>query len=177
MLPLSHDYEAGAVEPSFYRYSGSGYSTTTTMSPGDGYWVYAYSSTSIEIGYDFGFALARESAADPFDWKGNITARINGVDDNQNIFGVTTGASETWDSHARHEPPVIGNYISVAFDNPHWSERGGFYSRDVHSAQADGHEWPFVVNTNEEGVVSLDFEWTESLPSDWDIALIDMALG
>jgi hypothetical protein len=175
--PNIYDYEAGAVEPSFYRYSGSGYSTTTTMSPGDGYWVYANSSTSIEIGYDFGFALARESAADPFDWKGNITARINGVDDSQNIFGVTTGASETWDSHDRHEPPVIGNYISVAFDNTLWSERGGFYSRDVHSAQAEGHEWPFVVKTNEEGVVSLDFEWTESLPSDWDVALIDRVLG
>ncbi len=175
--PNIYGTEDGTVEPSFYRYSGSGYSTTTTMSPGDGYWVYAYSSTSIEIGYDFGFALARESAAEPFDWKGNIIAHVNGVDDRENIFGVMADASETWDTADRHEPPVIGNYISVAFDNTHWDERGGFYSTDVHSSSADGHEWPFIVKTNEEGVVSLDFEWTESLPSDWDVALIDMALG
>ena len=175
--PNIYKSEEGTVEPSFYRYTGSGYSTSTTMSPGDGYWVYAYSSTSIEIGYDFGFALARESAAEPFDWKGNITASINGVDDSQNLFGVMPDASETWDSYDRHEPPVIGKYISVAFDNTYWEERGGFYSTDVHSASGVGHEWPFVVKTNEEGVVSLDFEWTESLPSDWDVALIDMALG
>ena len=175
--PNLYKADEGAVETSFYRYTGSGYSTTTTMSPGDGYWVYANSSTSLKVGFDSGVVLARESGGDQFEWKGNIIARVNGVDDSENIFGVMADASETWDTADRHEPPVIGNYISVAFDNTHWSERGGFYSRDVHSAQADGHEWPFVVNTNEEGVVSLDFEWTESLPSDWDIALIDMALG
>ena len=176
--PNSDLAEIDALEPALYRYSGSGYSTTTTMSPGDGYWVYAYSSTSLTMGFDpYGFALARESAADPFDWKGNIIARVNGVDDRENIFGVMADASETWDTADRHEPPVIGNYISVAFDNTHWDERGGFYSTDVHSSSADGHEWPFIVKTNEEGVVSLDFEWTESLPSDWDVALIDMALG
>ena len=175
--PNLYKADEGAVETSFYRYTGSGYSTTTTMSPGDGYWVYANSSTSLKVGFDSGVVLARESGGDQFEWKGNIIARVNGVDDSENIFGVMADASETWDTADRHEPPVIGNYISVAFDNTHWSERGGFYSRDVHSAQADGHEWPFVVKTNEEGVVSLDFEWTESLPSDWDIALIDRALG
>ena len=175
--PNLYKADEGAVEKSFYRYTGSGYSTTTTMSPGDGYWVYANSSTSLKVGFDSGVVLARESGGDQFEWKGNIIARVNGVDDSENIFGVMADASETWDTADRHEPPVIGNYISVAFDNTHWSERGGFYSRDVHSAQADGHEWPFVVKTNEEGVVSLDFEWTESLPSDWDIALIDRALG
>ena len=175
--PNLYKADEGAVETSFYRYTGSGYSTTTTMSPGDGYWVYAISSTSLKVGFDSGVVLARESGGDQFEWKGNIIARVNGVDDSENIFGVMADASETWDTADRHEPPVIGNYISVAFDNTHWSERGGFYSRDVHSAQADGHEWPFVVKTNEEGVVSLDFEWTESLPSDWDVALIDMALG
>ena len=175
--PNSYVYEAGAVEPSFYRYSGSGYSTTTTMSPGDGYWVYAYSATSMDVGFERNTLLAREAVNEPFDWKGNIIARVNGVDDTENIFGVMPDASEIWDIADRHEPPVIGNYISVAFDNTHWSERGGFYSRDVHSTQADGHEWPFVVKTNEEGVVSLDFEWTESLPSDWDVVLIDRAVG
>ncbi|MEE2876223.1 MAG: T9SS type A sorting domain-containing protein [Candidatus Neomarinimicrobiota bacterium] len=175
--PNLYEADEGAVEGSFYRYTGSGYSTTTTMSPGDGYWVYAYSSTSLKVGFDPGMTLARESVHNPFDWKGNIIARVNGVDDSENVFGVMAGASETWDTADRHEPPVIGDYISVAFDNRHWSERGGFYGTDVHSPTDTGHEWPFLVKTNQEGVVSLDFEWTQSLPSDWDVALIDAAAG
>jgi len=175
--PNLYESEEGTVEPSFYRYTGSGYSTTTTMSPGEGYWVYAYSSTSLKVGFDSGQPLARESVSDQFDWRGNITARINGLDDSENVFGVMASAAEAWDAADRHEPPVIGDYISVSFDNRHWDERGGFYSTDVQSASADGHKWPFVVKTNQKGVVSLDFEWTQSLPSDWEIVLIDPATG
>ncbi len=175
--PNLYESEEGTVEKSFYRYTGSGYSTTTTMSPGDGYWIYAYSSTSLKVGFDSGFQLARESVSNQFDWRGNIVARINGVDDIENVFGVMAGASQTWDAADRHEPPVIGDYISVAFDNRHWDERGGFYSTDLHSASAEGHEWPFLLKTNQEGMVSLDFEWTQSLPSDWDVVLIDAVAG
>ena len=174
--PNVYDASGDDIEPSFYRYTGSGYTASNTMSPGEGYWVYAYSSTSLKVDYDFYLSLARESVPEQFDWKGNIIARVNGVNDTQNIFGVMSGASEEWDSSDRHEPPVIGDYVSVSFDNSHWEERGGFYSTDIHGPSEVGHEWPLVVRTNQKGQVSLDFEWTETLPADWNVFLIDKAL-
>tara|TARA_B100000029_G_scaffold497744_1_gene565674 strand:- start:6794 stop:9517 length:2724 start_codon:yes stop_codon:yes gene_type:complete len=174
--PNVYDAPEGAMEPSFYRYTGSGYTSSNTMSPGEGYWIYAYSSTSLKVGYDVGLTLARESIPEQFDWQGNIIAKVNGLNDSKNIFGTMPDASEEWDSNDRHEPPVIGNYVSVSFDNSDWEERGGFYSTDIHNSTDVGHEWPFVVKTNQEGHVSLDFEWTETLPSDWNLLLVDKVL-
>lgn len=179
-IKLNRDvkYEPGAIEPTLYEYNGSGYSEVSDMEPGEGYWLYAYQSGSIRVGPGAG-SLARRSShtASSMDWEGTITASVDHLSDASNVFGVSRHASDNWDEADRHEPPVIGDYISLAFDNRHWDSRGGLYGKDIRSVDSEGQQWPFVVRTNQDGIVHLNFDWSQELPAHWEVYLIDKALG
>jgi hypothetical protein len=95
--------------------------------------------------------------------------------DEDNIFGVAIDASSGWDALDRHEPPVIGNYVMLAFDNSDWVNQPGRYSRDIRSDTEAGHIWPFTVITNQSGYVSLSVERPDELPLGWELFLVDVA--
>lgn len=102
-----------------------------------------------------------------------MKASIGQIQDGENIFGVTSLASVTWDEWDRHEPPVIGDYITLAFDNRDWEYRGGLYTRDLRSQEAGGYVWSFVVRTNQAGYLHLDFEWIQTVPAGWEVYVVD----
>ncbi|MFQ6673754.1 MAG: LamG-like jellyroll fold domain-containing protein, partial [Fidelibacterota bacterium] len=177
-------YDPVAIEPTIYEYNvaGNDYVTTDRMKPGGGYWIYAYESTFFTIRSGAG-QLARRPARQvavpqvagtlPVEWGGRVEASVRHVQDKENVFGVTPEASEGWDQWDRHEPPVIGDYITLAFDDRDWTYRGGFYGRDIRKDDAQGYVWPFVVQTNQEGYVYLDFEWVDSVPAGWEAYVVD----
>ncbi len=171
-------YDPGSIEPTLYKWNGSSYSEMNNMQPGEGYWLYAYQSGSIKVGPGAG-TLARRSPdiASSVDWSGKITASVGHLSDASNVFGVSQEASDGWDEADRHEPPVIGDYISLSFDNRHWDYRGGLYGKDMRNVDSEGQQWPFVVKTNQDGIVHLDFDWSQELPADWGVYLVDKALG
>ncbi|MFQ6616956.1 MAG: FlgD immunoglobulin-like domain containing protein, partial [Fidelibacterota bacterium] len=174
-------YPPGAIEPAFYEYdpSTNGYKTTTTMKPGRGYWVWAWENTSLRLAPPI-VSLARTGEeAKPLEWGGTLKASAGRgyVQDTQNVFGVLENASQEWDPWDRHEPPVIGDYISLAFDARGWKDRGGLYSRDIRAKGAEGYEWPLVVRTDQKGYVNLDVEWTRNLPAGWEAYLVDRDIG
>jgi len=168
-------YDDTQIQESIYRYNGSGYSISSNFEPGEGYWMYANEDTELALYFDK--KLNRKILKKPFDWEGSISARINNYEDSNNKFGVISSASNEWDYLDRNEPPVIGQYILLAFDNSGWDERPGHYSVDIKESNLKGYKWPFFVESNESGSVSLDFEWTENLPFDWEIILIDKLIG
>ncbi|MCH8069927.1 MAG: hypothetical protein IID16_11770, partial [Candidatus Marinimicrobia bacterium] len=171
-------YTPGSIEPTFYEYDGSGYSTTNMMDPGKGYWLYAHEATSIKVN-PRGPGLAKlmvEGVPHPLNWGGRVKASTGNVNDSENVFGVILSASETWDEFDRHEPPVIGDYITLAFDNRNWESRGGLYAQDIQPEGMEGYLWQFVVKTNQEGYVNLDVEKIKELPPDWDLFVLDMDL-
>jgi len=171
------EFPPGAIESTVYEWTGTSYTEGTQFKPGKGYWVYAYENTSIRLAVVPG-SLQRQAGTNSYtEWSGRILASINRVKDTENIFGVSSVASDTWDEYDRHEPPVIGDYITLAFDNRDWEFRGGMYGRDIRSAEAEGYTWPFVVQTNQEGYVHLNFEWFETFPVNWEVYVIDNTLG
>ncbi len=171
-------YTVGSIELPFYEYDGTGYSTTNMMDPGKGYWLYAHEATSIKVN-PRGPGLAKlmvEGVPHPLNWGGRVKASTGNVNDSENVFGVILSASETWDEFDRHEPPVIGDYITLAFDNRNWESRGGLYAQDIQPEGMEGYLWQFVVKTNQEGYVNLDVEKIKELPLDWDLFVLDMDL-
>ncbi|MDP7653408.1 MAG: hypothetical protein QF757_01835, partial [Candidatus Marinimicrobia bacterium] len=153
-------YNDGDIEPDLYRYTGSGYSTTNSFLPCYGVWIFANTSTSILFD-PLGAGSAARSAAEELTWHGSVKATSGDLTDTENVFGAHIGASTGWDVLDRHEPPVIGDYVTLAFDNDDWANHPGRYSRDIRSDAEAGHIWPFTVITNQSGYVSLSVELPE----------------
>ncbi|MEE9167909.1 MAG: T9SS type A sorting domain-containing protein [Candidatus Neomarinimicrobiota bacterium] len=171
-------YDPAAIEPQFYEYDPAinDYVIQTSMKPGGGVWIYAFQNTALQVNSGTG-SLARQVVETlPLQWGGRAKATVGHMQDTENAFGVASMASDAWDESDRHEPPVIGDYVTLAFDNREWDYRGGLYSRDIRSQEAQGHVWPFVVRTNHEGYVHLDFEWTEAVPPGWEAHVVDRDL-
>jgi hypothetical protein len=167
-------YNDGDIEPDLYRYTGSGYSTTNSFLPCYGVWIFANTSTSILFD-PLGAGSAARSAAEELTWHGSVKATSGDLTDTENVFGAHIGASTGWDVLDRHEPPVIGDYVTLAFDNDDWANHPGRYSRDIRSDAEAGHIWPFTVITNQSGYVSLSVELPEELPAGWEVYLLDRA--
>ena len=162
------------IEPVLYRYTGSGYTTTNSFVPGDGVWIYAHNPTTI-IFDPLGSGSMSRTTAEELTWHGSVKATSGDLMDEDNIFGVAIDASSGWDALDRHEPPVIGNYVMLAFDNSDWVNQPGRYSRDIRSDTEAGHIWPFTVITNQSGYVSLSVELPDELPLGWELFLVDVA--
>jgi hypothetical protein len=168
------------VENKVYRYTGNGYTQTTQLQPGNGYWLFVNAASQIKVTYPLpgsSKSMARTVADMPLDFAANVKAYIGNARDDENAFGLIATASDEWDELDSREPPVIGDYISVAFDNRNWTQNDGLYNTDIQPTGNAVNEWPLVVTTNKYGVVNLDFEWVTVLDPNWTVYLLDRDLG
>lgn len=165
-----------AVEPVLYHYDGSGYTTTTILTPGAGYWIWSGSSVDEEMSFDplsIGSLSGRIMAADPAGWTAALAASIGNVNDNASRFGSHPEASRQWDARDRHEPPVIGDYISLSFENRDWSQSAGDYNTDIRPVSAGTEQWPVMVRTNVAGTGRLRLLEAAGLPAHLEAWLVD----
>ena len=173
----------GDVEPNFYEYNGSAYTNASRLNPGEGVWVYANSSASIKFDFIGAIEGSGSEANDELDefeqggWKANFIASAGSKQDVVNVFGAHPNAENEWDKHDRREPPVIGDYVSVAFENQSWSSRGGRYSQDIRLEDDQVQSWTLAAKTNIRGIVHLELEDLNAIPAYQDIRLVDTALG
>ncbi|MCS5645683.1 MAG: LamG domain-containing protein, partial [Candidatus Marinimicrobia bacterium] len=162
------------VEPNLYQWNGSNYTNTTTMVPRGGNWVFSNGSGMMEFFPMFkpqlqSEAIPEETVNDEedFNWKAKIITKAGDRYDKTATFGVHESASDTWDRFDYHEPPVIGDYISMAFDNNSWTENGGSYSQDIRS-EGRTQTWNLAARSNIKGIVSLSLEDVHTIPSHQD---------
>ena len=174
----------GDVEQTLYQWNGTGYSNATTMIPRGGNWIFSNGSGSMDFWPIYnpgpsGEAMLAGKADDEesFDWKADLITRVGNFHDETATFGVHESASDTWDRFDYHEPPVIGDYISMAFENDYWPENGGRYSQDIQSKGSRVQTWNLAARTNIKGIVSLRLENPVEIPLYQDIRLVDTAMG
>ena len=176
----SFEIQSGNVEDKVYRYTGNGYTQTTQLQQGSGYWLFVNETSQIKVKYPrpgISKPVARTAAEISLDFAANIKAYIGNARDDENQFGLSINASNEWDELDSREPPVIGEYISLAFDNRNWTQNNGLYNTDIQPTGNAVNEWPLVVTTNKYGVVNLDFEWMTLLEPSWTVHLVDLDLG
>jgi len=166
--------EGGAIEPALYEYNGGGYNTVSTLKAGRGYWLYANSNTTITV-KPLGAGSVSRIAAEELSWHGSVSVASGDLVDGENVFGAAANASTDWDALDRHEPPVIGDYVTLAFDNDDWTSQPGRYSRDIRNSSESGHVWSLSVITNRSGYVTLSVELPVELPEGWELFLVDNA--
>ena len=171
------------VEPNLYQWNGSSYNNTTSMVPRGGNWVFSNGSGTIDF-YPMWKPFIQSEAMpegtvndeEDFSWKAKLITKAGNHYDKTATFGVHESASDTWDQFDYHEPPVIGNYISMAFDNDSWAKNGGRYSQDIRS-KSRTQTWNLAARSNIKGIVSLSLEDIHAIPSHQDIRLVDPVLG
>ncbi len=123
-----------------------------------------------------------KSAAQPFelqpgDWRVQISARAGQLHDLENWAGVQTGAAAGFDRFELAEPPVIGNYLRVAFAHPEWRLPADYFSTDIRPAASADQVWEFEVKTNlARKTVQLSFEFLGDFPKDAQVYLVDETL-
>jgi hypothetical protein len=171
------------VEPTLYQWNGSSYNNTTNMMPKGGNWVFSNGSGMMEFfpmwrPSSQSEAIPEKTANDEenFNWKAKIITKAGNRYDETATFGVHESASDTWDRFDYHEPPVIGDYISMAFDNDTWAKNGGSYSQDIRS-EGRTQTWNLAARSNIKGIVSLSLEDVHAIPSHQDVRLVDPVLG
>lgn len=106
-------------------------------------------------------------------WTMNLSARVGQARDKTNVIGVSPGAEAG--RNDGHEPPPIGQYVSLAFEAP---STESVLWRDMRAPTAGGavHTWTAQVRTNVAGRVRVSAA-VQSVPRDKAVWLVDPALG
>ncbi|PSQ91379.1 MAG: T9SS C-terminal target domain-containing protein, partial [Bacteroidetes bacterium QH_2_63_10] len=106
-------------------------------------------------------------------WQVDVVAQIEQARDKLNTFGVAPGARAGMDWADGHEPPPVGDYVSLAFQPP---TRDGSLRRDLRGTDASLHTWRAKIQTNVPGMVTLRATGIASVPQDKEVWLVDPAL-
>jgi hypothetical protein len=106
-------------------------------------------------------------------WAVNITATLGRVRDDNNTARVTPQASDGRDASDWYEPPVIGEYLSVAFAPP--AGISAPLTVDARPVSDDGAAWPVLVRSNLEGRIDLTFDGLDDVPDEFVVWLVDDA--
>ena len=119
-------------------------------------------------------AVAESRVSAPQEWQIRIGARAGDLVDNDNYAGVRVDARQGFDALEMAEPPVIGEYLRVAFPHPEWQQPARLFSTDFRSADAEEQTWEFTVSSIRTGTpVTLSFDFQGRLPAGATVWLID----
>ncbi|NOZ03518.1 MAG: hypothetical protein GXO92_02795, partial [FCB group bacterium] len=167
-------YSDDLVEKVLYYYDGNGYITTSMMQPGEGYWIWSENAAEMTLRPMPGTVTgAKQYVEDSRGWQANLTARVARFEDRINWFGVHPEASDERDKYDFHEPPVIGDYVSLAFDNSDWAVGAGQYRTDIRREAESVYQWNVRVKSNVDGVVTLTGEHLVNIPEQVGLILVD----
>lgn len=107
------------------------------------------------------------TAVDLFSWNLRLQSSINDAFDNDNFIGVSEGATNEYDVGVDQvEPPLPpNNYVAVYIPHPEWEyPLGDNFAQDIRPEiiLIDTMQvWPFDVESDLEGDVTLTFDFTD----------------
>jgi hypothetical protein len=180
----SNQTQTGLIEPTLWRWTGSGYETVTVMKPWEGYWMKSLASSPIFLTVprmDADLVTPRVAApvakaiADSVDWKLQIVASAGSLQDAENYAAVSRQAAPQWDPLDLSKPPLVGaGGLALSFPHEDWSRHPGWYAVDVRPPDPAGASWAFVVETDLPNTpVYLEVRGAARLAPELSVMLID----
>ncbi len=180
------DTATSAAALSFYAYAfGKGWSDAQSanevvLQPFSGYAVYAPTTRTLFIDpHRFGegepLPKPEQDKAEKL-WAIRILASCREAHDRNNLAAIARGALPANDAADHPEPPVIGEYVSVYFPHREWNTLAKTYCIDARPEPSEGEVWDFEVKTNIRDKVNLSFEGIASVPSEFEVWLVDETL-
>ena len=154
----------------------------TEMVPFEGYAVYASEPTTLTIRPplpDGGTAaLTTKSAsarpAGRFPWSLRVRGTAPTGWDTDNVAAVHVDAADGWDAADWPEPPSLGSGLRIAFEAPAGAPPDVTLSADVRRPLSRGGTWPLTVETTTAGPVHLTVDGVKTVPSSFDVRLLDL---
>lgn len=180
-IPLNHLSLISNQLLDIRNYEGTWKSVTDFIQPFEGYAIANNSNSSDILNIDpylypvtgtVEKVLAATQETDLL-WSITVKAQCQEALDLDNIAAVAELASIDWDKLDRPEPPVIGEYVSVAFPHQEWDKPLKSYCTDVRPEPVTGEIWQFEVRTNINDPVKLSFEGLDTVPLQFEVWLID----
>ena len=110
-------------------------------------------------------------------WSIRISAQCQDARDENNFVMVMNNATRDWDVHDHPEPPAIGDYVAVYFPHGEWNRLSKNFCTDARPLPIASEEWQIAVATNIHDEVRLTFEGVANIPSEYEVWLIDKAVG
>lgn len=107
------------------------------------------------------------------EWSLQILADSKGFRDDVNFLGMYPPSQNQWDRQDQPEPPTIGEFVSLYFPHLDWQKFPDYYTTDFRPHFQNGQSWEFAVKTNIRDQVTLIFEGVESIPSEFEVWLVD----
>jgi hypothetical protein len=175
-IPLS----ALSITTNLQTYDSDGWvAHTGDLLPWEGYILWSGTPTNLFIrpGVPGSAVLAKNPEIPQIDWTVQIKAQSQDAKDYSNFAGIVEGAADSWDEFDAHEPPHIGEYVSVYFPHQDWDKYPDLYSSDFKPREEVGYSWHFNVESNIQDEISLAFEGLEQVPANFQIRLIDDAFN
>ncbi|MCD4692966.1 MAG: choice-of-anchor D domain-containing protein, partial [Calditrichales bacterium] len=164
---MSQTVQGGAL----YYYDGSGWDNTASiMHPFMGYAIYSSRDTILKIPPEEAQTLGKKalsSVCQDDEWRIQIKAGKGEFKDDYNFAGVRQDACDLRDRFDVFEPPPIGRFVSLYFEQPEWNNYTGGYAADYREADKEGYWFEFTVKSNFSGRTALTFE-AQNLPENFD---------
>ena len=178
--PFGHDVPLGRVRlesgapVQLHAYEGAWRPETEHMQPFHGYALRLISEDRLIVEPAGEQARPAPSEQGPLAaWSIGISASIGAARDDHNRALTHPNAQDGHDALDWFEPPVVGAYVSVAFAR----DEGAPLAVDARPISGDGMSWPFEVQSNLGGRVSLGFDGLDGVPPAYVVWIIDDAAG
>jgi len=144
------------------------------LEPFGGYVVYAGQPNRVLRFIPLGTEVVAPNASSAtYSWSLNISAQCRTFSDLKNLAAVSKYAQNEKDEFDYHEPPVIGDYVSVYFPHNDWETSPGKYCFDVKSDNGAGRMWDLEVSSNVNDKITIKVSDFENVPANFDIYLLD----
>ncbi len=180
-IEISIDHRKIRTFLGYWNNSTDYYEQITELNPFEGYAIFNDSSSTntLLINPDLSEAPTdfTKSITEAYTlWSIHIISHCEEARDIDNVAAIVTGASSQWDEMDQPEPPPIGEYVSVYFPHREWNTLAKTYCIDARPEPTEGEVWDFEVKTNIRDKVNLTFEGIASVPSEFEVWLVDEAL-
>ena len=171
------------ISPALWSFSDGGFSKADTLNPFEGYYVFNSFAGDVEVVippdpstpqlYDefsgpSSQSPSRQSAGSSLNgdgWLMKITAVDGAYRDADNLFGITSEATDEIDRLDMVEPPAWPQHLSFYFVSS--DEPGRRFASDIRKS---GREWKAVLEGGEDYVTVLGWELLRGAP---DLELVD----
>lgn len=187
-----------AMPANIWKYSGEGENKGWTQNfsrliPWEGFIIFNDDSTDTLVYNPLPFgALAKPPVVDSSDWfdksasyRGKlgeggwavqVRAESQGVQDNENYFGVRDGAEMKKDRFDLYEPPLLPGGISLCLVQQD-TESTRYLAADIRPVDQAGYVWTLQLKGVGGSKVRLQFDGLSLLPVELEICLLDQSAG
>lgn len=194
-LTLRDAVSAGWIRQALYRYTSSGYTfendlMKAVLVPWEGDWVKILPDYPDRVNDTMVLMVPpiespaiidsskSRAATTSNGWSLNLVAKAGDAVDSQSLLGVDSRASDGFDSLDVEEPPVIDNYIQLAFTHSDWADKTSRYASDFRPSIGTGKTWEFNVDTNIPNKnVTVSWPGIASVPKNCRLVLEDVESG